>query len=172
MPWSASMRIVSLMIGIVFLFGGEFRVLAADAKPIFRAGAATSNITPPLGELIVGGWQPIPATNIHDELHAHCLVLDDGKVQLAIVICDNVGIPVEVYDLAKQQIHEVSKSRSQALQTFIIQLAGPGSYVPSERAARGGGYSAIVESNKVGSEGGQVLTERTVEAIKSLWPGN
>ena len=108
MPRSASMRIVSLVIGIVFLLGGEFRVLAEDAKPIFRAGAATSNITPPLGELIVGGWQPIPATNIHDELHARCLVLDDGKVKLAIVICDNVGIPVEVYDLAKQQIHETT----------------------------------------------------------------
>ena len=44
--------------------------------------------------------------HVHDELHARCLVLDDGKVKLAIVLCDNVGIPVEVYDLAKQQIHE------------------------------------------------------------------
>ena len=35
-------------------------------------------------------------------------MLDDGKVKLAIVICDNVGIPVEVYDLAKQQIHETT----------------------------------------------------------------
>jgi hypothetical protein len=61
------------------------------------------------------------------------------------------------------------KARSPALQTFIIQLAGPGSYVPSARAARGGGYSAIVESNKVGAEGGQVLTERTVEALNMLW---
>lgn len=61
------------------------------------------------------------------------------------------------------------KSRSPALQTFIIQLAGPGTYVPSPRAARGGGYSAIVESNTVGPEGGQELTERTVEALNNLW---
>jgi hypothetical protein len=53
--------------------------------------------------------------------------------------------------------------------TFIIQLAGPCSYVPSVRAALGGGYSAIVESNKVGPEGGQVLTDRTVEILKALW---
>ncbi|HQX54134.1 MAG TPA: hypothetical protein PLR25_29745 [Planctomycetaceae bacterium] len=85
-----------------------FGVFAHEAKPVFQAGAATSNITPPLGELIVGGWQPFPATNIHDELHARCLVLDDGKEKLAIVICDNVGIPVEVYDLAKQQVHETT----------------------------------------------------------------
>jgi len=57
-----------------------------------------------LGELIVGGWKPIPATHIHDELYAKCLVLDDGKTQLAIVLCDNVGIPREVYDAAKAMI--------------------------------------------------------------------
>ncbi len=64
------------------------------------------------------------------------------------------------------------KARSPALQTFVIQLAGPGTYVPSVRAALGGGYSAIVESNKVGPEGGQVLTDRTVEALNTLWPAN
>jgi len=63
------------------------------------------------------------------------------------------------------------KARSRALQTFLIQLSGPGAtYVPTERAERGGGYSAIVESSRVGSEGGQVLVERTVEAINALWP--
>jgi len=62
------------------------------------------------------------------------------------------------------------KARSPALQTFLIQLAGPGSYVPSERAVRGGGYSAIRESNEVGPEGGQVLTDETVALIDSLWP--
>lgn len=72
----------------------------------FRAGAATSNITPPLGQLIVGGWTPIPATNIHDELFARSLVLDDGQSRVAIVLCDNVGIPREVFDLAKKQVEE------------------------------------------------------------------
>ena len=38
--------------------------------PVFRAGAATSNITPPLGSDIVGGFAPFPATHVHDELHA------------------------------------------------------------------------------------------------------
>ena len=79
---------------------------ADEDERIFRAGAATSNITPPLGETIVGSWTPIPATHIHDELHARCLVLDDGDSKVAIVLCDNVGIPEEVFDLAKQQIHD------------------------------------------------------------------
>jgi hypothetical protein len=62
------------------------------------------------------------------------------------------------------------KARSRAVQTFLVQLAGPGTYVPTERATRGGGYSAIVQSNIVGAEGGQEIVERTVRVINTLWP--
>ncbi len=62
------------------------------------------------------------------------------------------------------------KARSKALHTFVIQLAGPGSYVPTPVAAKGGGYSAVVQSNKVGPEGGQVLADETVAAVNGLWP--
>lgn len=96
------------------LVGGSELLAQRDARPtdkakaprVIQAGAATSNITPPLGEPIVGGWKPMEATHVHDELHARCLVLDDGQTRLAIVVCDNVGIPREVYDAAKQIIHE------------------------------------------------------------------
>ena len=76
------------------------------AKAVLRAGAATSNITPWLGDPIVGGWKPQPARHIHDELYARCLVLDDGTTRLAIVVADNVGIPREVFDEAKRQVKE------------------------------------------------------------------
>ncbi len=46
----------------------------------------------------------------------------------------------------------------------------PGFTPPMARAARGGGYSAIVESNLVAPEGGQVLADRTVDLINSPWP--
>ena len=62
------------------------------------------------------------------------------------------------------------KARSPALQTFVVQLAGPGTYLPSARAARGGGYSAIAESNEVGAEAGQVLVEHTVNRLSELFP--
>jgi neutral ceramidase len=74
----------------------------AQEEKGFRAGAAASNITPPLGEPIVGNWNSPPATKIHDELHARCLALDDGKSKLVFVICDNVGIPREVFDEARR----------------------------------------------------------------------
>ncbi|MFP4057521.1 MAG: hypothetical protein ACLF0G_11695 [Candidatus Brocadiia bacterium] len=64
------------------------------------------------------------------------------------------------------------KARSRAVQTFLIQLAcDSGGYVPTERAVRGGGYSAEVVSNRVGPQGGKALVHRTVEAINALWPG-
>jgi len=64
------------------------------------------------------------------------------------------------------------KAKSKALHTFVIQLAGPGTYVPTPVAVEGGGYSATVQSNKVGPEGGQVLVNETVTAINALWPDN
>lgn len=75
---------------------------------VFRAGAATSNITPPLGEPIVGNWKSPPATHIHDDLHARCLVLDDGETRIAIVLCDNVGIARDVLDVARTLAEEAS----------------------------------------------------------------
>ena len=84
-----------------------FAALSAAAEDrALRAGAAASNITPPLGALIVGGFNPFPAVSVHDELHARGLVLDNGAARLAIVVSDNVGIPRSVFDDAKRTIRE------------------------------------------------------------------
>jgi len=61
------------------------------------------------------------------------------------------------------------KARSKALQTFVVQLVGPGTYLPTEKAIRGGHYSAVVHSSLVGPEGGNVLVNRTLNIINSLW---
>ena len=61
------------------------------------------------------------------------------------------------------------KARSKAVQTFVVQLVGPGTYLPTEKAVRGGHYSAVVHSSLVGPEGGNVLVDRTVNIINSLW---
>jgi hypothetical protein len=62
------------------------------------------------------------------------------------------------------------EARSKAEQTLVVQLApGQGGYLPTRKAVAGGSYSAMVESNPVGPEGGQVLVDRTVELINSMW---
>ncbi len=61
------------------------------------------------------------------------------------------------------------QARSKALQTFVVQLAGPGSYLATDKAVAGGGYSAVCQSNIVSPEGGQVLVDRTLDIIDDLW---
>lgn len=74
-------------------------------KPVFRAGAATSNITPPLGISLNGGMNDRVATHVHDELHARCIVLDDGNRRLAFVVCDSCMIPRAIHEAAKHLAH-------------------------------------------------------------------
>ena len=69
-PHGALVAVLALFLCAPLSFAAEPRA--------FRAGAATSNITPQLGEGIVGNFTIPPATHVHDELHARCLVLDDG----------------------------------------------------------------------------------------------
>jgi len=84
---------------------------AAPATPAaarLRAGAATSNITPPLGTMKVGGFVPTPINHIHDELYARCLVVDDGRKKIAIVICDLLGFHRSVSVEARRLIQEAT----------------------------------------------------------------
>jgi hypothetical protein len=62
------------------------------------------------------------------------------------------------------------KARSRAEQTFLIQLAcDTAGYLPTAKAMATGGYGAEIASNQVGPEGGQVLVDRTVAVINSLF---
>jgi hypothetical protein len=61
------------------------------------------------------------------------------------------------------------QAQSKALQTLVIQLAGPGTYLPTEKAVGGGGYSAVCQSNLVGPDGGKILVQETLELINSMW---
>src|SRR5262245_36092482 len=90
----------------ILMFLGMGPVVSAQASARLRAGAATSNITPPLGSDIVGGFAPFPATHIHDELFARCLVLDDGKIKLVFVVCDLLGLDRLVSDEAREIIQK------------------------------------------------------------------
>jgi len=61
------------------------------------------------------------------------------------------------------------KGRSRALQTFIVQLAGDATYLPTERSIQGGSYGAFIAGTAVGPEGGQEIVETTVAAIDELF---
>jgi hypothetical protein len=62
------------------------------------------------------------------------------------------------------------KARSNAVQTFVVQLAGDGKYLPTERAVKAESYGAGIESNLVGPEGGQKLVNESVNLINQMFP--
>ncbi len=99
-----------IVLGSLILASSSISMCSEDdqstEEKTFLAGAAASNITPPLGGPIIGGWQPIGATHIHDDLYARCIVLDNQKTRLVFVVCDNLGLPAEVCEAAKELIHE------------------------------------------------------------------
>jgi len=99
-------------------------------------------------------------TNPHPELEAEIHVLRLGEV----AICTN---EFELFTDFGVRI----QSRSNALQTFTIQLAGPGdSYLATENATKHGGYGAILQSCVVSPEGGQILVEHTLKLINDMFP--
>lgn len=76
---------------------------AAEPAKVFRAGAFAADITPLKFPISMnGGMQDRMAKSAHDPLHARCLVLDDGRTRIAIVVCDICAIPRDVFDNAKQ----------------------------------------------------------------------
>ena len=78
---------------------------AAAQEKVFKAGAATSNITPPLGMTIVGNFAPQPISkHVHDELHVRCLALDDGKTKLVFAVADNLHLSRELLDETKKKL--------------------------------------------------------------------
>lgn len=73
------------------------------AQREFRAGAFAIDVSPLEFPVIVnGGMTERTADGVQDRLHARCLVLDDGREQIAIVIVDSCMMPRSLLDEAKQ----------------------------------------------------------------------
>lgn len=104
--WNLRPLIVSVLCVVWVAFG--WGKTAAAEERVFRAGAATSNITPSIDSEPPQRSSSRYATHVHDELHARCLVLDDGAAQLAIVVCDLRHISAEVVVDAKRMIERMT----------------------------------------------------------------
>jgi len=61
------------------------------------------------------------------------------------------------------------KGRSPALQTFVVQLAGGGTYLATERAASGCSYGAVPASCRVSPEGGQIIVDEAVKILDEMF---
>lgn len=81
---------------------GSLCSLPATAE--FRAGAAAIDASPTRFPVIVnGGFLPQTADSVQTPLHARALVMDDGRLRLAIVVVDTCMMPRDLIDAAKQE---------------------------------------------------------------------
>lgn len=92
------MRLKTLAVFATMLGIGTLPLRAAE----FRAGAAKSCITLPLGTRINGGVGPGVARHIHGDLFVRALVLDDGATRLAFAVVDTCLLDRPVFDEAKK----------------------------------------------------------------------
>jgi hypothetical protein len=103
-----------------------------------------------------GGFPDVDTTAPNYPIEIHVVRIGD------IAIATN---PFELYVDYGVRI----KGHSPAIQTFVVQLAGSASYLPTARAVAGGGYGAIPKSCIVGPEAGRELVEATVKLLHDLW---
>jgi len=80
---------------------------AAESKRLFRAGAYSVDVTPEkLPVHVLGSFTDRVADKITDRLYSKCIVLDDGKERVAIVVVDSCMMPRDLLDRAKELAHQ------------------------------------------------------------------
>ena len=121
--------------GVLLSLAGGPRVRAEQLMPLMplmplRAAAAVIDVTPDLPVSINGGMSDRVADAVADRLHARALVLDDGRLRIAIVECDFCMIPDAVGVEAAARIQRATGIPPEALivgatHTHSAPTAGP-----------------------------------------------
>lgn len=95
--------------------------------------------------------------------------MDILDTEVHIIRLGSVAIATNPFELFLDYGNQI-KARSKAEQTFIVQLAnGSEGYLPTEKAEKGGHYSAFISSGQVGHAGGEQLVRETLKNINSLF---
>lgn len=89
-------------------------------------------------------------------------------VEIHVLRLGDVAIATNPFELYVDYGMQI-KARSKAVQTFLVQHVGSGTYLPTARSVAGGSYGAVPASTPIGPEGGRELVSRTVELIDDLW---
>ena len=95
--------------------------------------------------------------------------MDILDTEVHIIRLGTVAIATNPFELFLDYGNQI-KARSLAEQTFLVQLAnGTEGYLPTEKAEKGGHYSAFISSGLVGHVGGEQLVRETLKNINGLF---
>lgn len=94
----------------------------------------------PANQTLVGWHQGIVDRHANQKSHP------THETEIHVLRLGDVAIATHPFELFLDFGIQI-KARSPALQTFVVQLVGVQGYLPTARAVRGGGYSAVAESN-------------------------
>lgn len=90
------------------------------------------------------------------------------SVELHAVRLGDIGFVTNPFELYLDYAMQI-KGRSPATQTFVVQLVGPGSYLPTARSIEGGAYGAKPSNNEVTTKGGKALVDWSLETLQDFW---
>ena len=158
-------RSVTLQLPMRKVTEQDYQAAKAEYEKIQAALKANPNKAPAEVDWMGGGWHG-------DVLKRYEAQQKDADVRFPtlvhIVRLGDTVILTNQFELFTDYGIQM-KARSPAVQTFVVQLTGVGTYLPTERAVCGGSYSAIIQSTPVGPEGGQVLVEETLKIAQELF---
>lgn len=96
-------------------------------------------------------------------------IMDIVEIDSHIIKLGSIAIATNPFELFLDYGNKI-KARSHAEQTFLIQLAnGAEGYLPTEKAEKGGHYSAFISSGLVGHQGGEQLVNETLKNINEMF---
>jgi len=96
-------------------------------------------------------------------------IMDVLDTEVHIIRLGTIAIASNPFELFLDYGNQI-KARSDAEQTFLIQLAnGTEGYLPTAKAERGGHYSAFISSGQVGHVGGEQLVRETLQNIRQMF---
>lgn len=95
--------------------------------------------------------------------------MDIVDTEVHVIRLGSIAIATNPFELFLDYGNQI-KARSLAEQTFLIQLAnGTEGYLPTEKAEKGGHYSAFISSGTVGHIGGEQLVRETLKDINGMF---
>jgi hypothetical protein len=105
---------------------------------------------------------------VHHPQNLPFYITDDvNPAEIHVIRLSDIALATNPFELFIDYGNLI-KARSRAIITFIVEMSCQHSgYLPTERAVKGGGYSA--DKYLVGPEGGAVLVDKTVKLINEMW---